>query len=377
MAGCSSNQPFPNSSNPGPVTSKHLTFSTWGSAEEIAITKSLIAEFEAQHPDIQVELIHIPDQYYQKLHILIASGLTPDVVFTNSLSFPIYMSQGIFRDLSPDLQKSHALAMKDFYPSALEAFRWKGSRSKSELGAIPRDISNLVIYYNQDLFRKAHLPDPNPQWTWDDFLKTAQVLTVDEDHNGHPEQFGVSFYRTPPLFWLPFIWSAGGQLWDENFSALQIGKPEALAGLQFYADLRNRYHVAPQQIESGSTTMSQLFLQQKIAMLISGRWSVPVLRKQAKFKWDIVPFPQGKNGSRVGIDASGYAISAQSTAPDAAWTLVEFLVSPHAIEKVCESGLIIPADIQASQSNICLNPSSALPPLHANHFIQVISQGVP
>ena len=42
--------------------------------------------------------------------------------------------------------------------------------------------------------------------------------------------------------------------------------------LQFYSDLRNKYHVSPKAEEQSSLTTSQLFLQGKVAMHICGRW---------------------------------------------------------------------------------------------------------
>ena len=53
-------------------------------------------------------------------------------------------------------------------------------------------------------------------------------------------------------------------------------------------------------------------MQKKIAMHLSGRWLVPKYRQEADFDWDIAPFPKGKNGSVVNIDASGYALSKAS-----------------------------------------------------------------
>ena len=43
--------------------------------------------------------------------------------------------------------------------------------------------------------------------------------------------------------------------------------------------------------------MGQLFAQGKIAMFVSGRWSVPAFRQKLTFKWDIRPFPKGPAGS--------------------------------------------------------------------------------
>lgn len=353
----------------------HLQLSTWGSAQEMAVLNALIERFEAENPDIAVDVLHIPDNYYQKLHILIASGQAPDVIFTNSISFPVYAAHGVFRDLSGDLTASESLKADDFYASALQAFHWKTPQGEI-LGAIPRDVSNLVMFYNRDLFRQVDLPDPKKNWLWEDFLQTAQKLTVDDNHDGRPERFGVSFYAKPPLFWLPWIWSAGGNLLNADLTEIQIQQPEAVKGLQFYADLRNRYHVAPREVESAGTTASQLFLQQKTAMMVSGRWSVPVLREQATFDWDVVPLPVGPSGkSRVGIDASGYAVSADSPHPAESFRLIEFLVSCVAIEQVTASGLIVPARVDVANADVFLN--TAQKPANSRAFVEVIDDGVP
>jgi multiple sugar transport system substrate-binding protein len=203
----------------------------------------------------------------------------------------------------------------------------------------------------------------------------SKRLTSDNDKDGHPERFGVSFNRTPPLFWLPYVWSAGGNLVNEARNRCLLNQPASLNGLAFYADLRNRHHVAPRQDESGSATMSDFFLQQKIAMMVSGRWSVPVLREQAKFQWDVVPFPKGTAGSRVGIDASGYAIASATKHPEAAWKLVRHLLSRKAVEDVTASGLIVPARQEVAESRVFLEPGKS--PANSKAFLLAMDHGVP
>ncbi|WP_303672698.1 ABC transporter substrate-binding protein [Vampirovibrio chlorellavorus] len=375
--------------------SVQIQLSTWGSAQEVAVLKSLLRDFERSHPQIRVQLLHIPENYYQKLHILVAGDMAPDVIFTNSLSFPIYASQGIFRDLRPYLAPgakntgasdensdrvsngpSEALSEAQFYPQALKAFRWRLPNGQRILGALPRDISNVVIFYNRDLFRQAGLAEPRAGWTWEQFREIADRLTVDANNDGDPDQFGVSFYSTPPLFWLPFVWSAGGDLFSPDLRRFTLNQAKAVEGLRFYADLRHKWHVAPKKVESGGTSMSQLFLQQKVAMLVSGRWSVPVFREQAKFRWDVVPLPVGPSGqSRVGIDASGYAIAAKSQHPTESFALIRYLLSREAVRTVTESGLIVPARPDVATSAAFLSPHQA--PAHGQAFLDVIPEGVP
>ncbi|HEY9686171.1 MAG TPA: sugar ABC transporter substrate-binding protein [Coleofasciculaceae cyanobacterium] len=353
-----------------------LQLSTWGSAQEITVLKSLLQEFEQTHPNVRVNLLHIPENYYQKLHILVAGDLTPDVIFTNSLSFPIYAAHGVFMDLTPLLAQSTDLSPKDFYPASLQAFTWQAAPNQPILGALPRDISNLVIFYNKDVFKAAGVPEPKAGWTWEQFRETARQVTLDRNNDGDPEVFGFSFYATPPLFWLPFVWSAGGDLFSPDLRHVVLDRPAATQGLQFYADLRNKWHVAPKKVESGGATMSQLFMQQKLAMMVNGRWSVPVLREQARFNWDVVPMPVGPSGrSRVGIDASGYAISAKTPHPRESFELIRFLLSKPAIEKVAESGLIVPARPDVAESELFLAPRQD--PAHGKAFLNVITDGVP
>ncbi|PKL74187.1 MAG: sugar ABC transporter substrate-binding protein, partial [Candidatus Melainabacteria bacterium HGW-Melainabacteria-1] len=260
-----------------------ITFSTWGSPEEMAIINPLIEEFRRANPEIQLKLMHVPDKYFQKMHALLAANLAPDVMFLNNINFPVYASNDAFLDLGPRLSQSQLLKADDFYPQTLEGFRWQG-----QIQGIPRDASNLVVFYNKALFKQANVPLPQADWTLDEMVATAKQLTRDADGDGHPEQFGISF-QDYFLFWFPYVWSAGGDLFNADRSRFTLSEPAALAGLQFAADLRHKHHVAPTKAEAGSTTMSQLFMQGKLAMILNGRWAVPLYRQNLTFDWDIAP----------------------------------------------------------------------------------------
>ena len=63
----------------------HIEFATWGSESEIKILKPMLEEFERENPEIKVDLMHIPQNYFQKIHLLFASNTAPDVIFINNL----------------------------------------------------------------------------------------------------------------------------------------------------------------------------------------------------------------------------------------------------------------------------------------------------
>lgn len=346
-----------------------IVFSTWGSPIEMDILNPLLDQFRKENPEITLKVLHVPDKYFQKMHALLAANIAPDVLFLNNINFPIYASNESFLDLEPYLQKSASLKASDFYPQTLEGFRWQG-----KLQGIPRDASNLVVFYNQELFDKAGLPYPKDGWTYDEMIEIARKLTVDADGDKHPEQFGMSFDKRS-LFWLPYVWSAGGDIFNADRSEFMLTKPEALKGLQLAADLRHKHHVAPTSAEAGSAAMAQLFTQKKLAMLLTGRWSVTTFRKDVPFKWDIAPFPKGPAGSIVDADASGWVISKTCPAPDKAWKLIEFLASKQVSEAFTKPGLIIPARKDVAESDVFLAPGEQ--PKRAKVFIDALQTGRP
>lgn len=345
-----------------------IKFSSWGSETEISLLKPILKEFENKNPDIKLEFIHIPKNYFQKLHLLIASNLTPDVIFLNNLNGPIYTENNVLLDLKPLMKKDNSISEKTFFPRAIEAFKYKNT-----IYAIPRDISNLVIYYNKDLFDKYNVSYPKDHWTFSDFLKTAKSLTKDFNNDGKIDIYGFGF-ETMPLFWTPFLWSNGGGIISSDLKQIEITKPETIEAIQFYSDLRNKDHIAPSASEAGSSTMAQLFMQGKLAMQINGRWSVPRYRKDIPFKWDIAKFPSGKKGSVVDCDASGWAINKSSKHINESWRLIKFLSSKEISDKMTKSGLIIPARIDVAHSDIFLEKS--LSPENSHIFLDVIPQSI-
>lgn len=340
-----------------------IQFASWGSQSEIAILKPILKEFEEKNPDIKVDFVHIPQNYFQKIHLLFASNLAPDVLFINNLELPIYANAGMLEVLAPKKGV--------FFKKALTALSYN-----DKVYAIPRDVSNMVIYYNKDIFNKYNVSLPNKFWTFNDLLNIAAKLTIDTDNDGKIDIWGISFDEEP-MFYLPYLMSDGGGFLSDNLKSIIIDSPKSQKGLRFYADLRNQYHVAPTKAESASATMAQLFLQGKLAMQLSGRWLVPKYRTDAKFNWGVINFPAGDAGSVVPLDASGWAVAKSSKHKREAIRLISFLASKSSIEKFAKSGLIVPARIDVANGDFLHNQNSEQEEKMAKVFVDVIKTAKP
>lgn len=335
-----------------------IKFTSWGSQSEIAILKPVITDFEANNPDIKVDFVHIPQNYFQKLHLLFASNLAPDVLFINNYYIPKYIKSELLTDLTPYFKEE--IEERVFFEKALNNFSYD-----NKLYAIPRDVSNMVVYYNKDLFKKYGIAYPSKNWTMKEFIKTGKSLTIPN------KCWGTGIERNI-LFMMPFLYSNNTDILDENGN---IVIDKASETIQIYSDLVNKYNIAPTKAETASLTLAQLFIQEKIAMHISGRWLVPKYREEAKFDWDIINIPAGNNGSITNIDASGYAIAKTSKHKEESIKLIKFLTSKSSMEKFAKSGLIIPARKEIAYSESFLEKEQK--PRNSIVFLNSINTGKP
>ena len=101
---------------------------------------------------------------------------------------------------------------------------------------------------------------------------------------------------------------------------------------------------APTPADIGSLTQAQMFLDGKIGLYLSGRWMYPKISEKADFDWDVITFP-----GIVPLDASGWAISADSKHKEQAQKFVNYLSSPKSSEYFLNTGLVVPARIETSK----------------------------
>lgn len=313
-----------------------VTFSSWGSITEVKVIKQIISDFEKEYPNIKIQFLHIPQNYFQKLHLLFASNTAPDVVFINNLNLPIY--QEFLEDLTQYIEK------KDFYSVSVSSLS-----NNQKLLAAPRDISNLVFYVNTDI---VNLPQKN--WTIEDLLITSRNINK-------KETFAISFEED--VYWaIPYLSYFG----EVNLINGISGCEEQ--GLNFYKSLRDEYKIAPTKSQIGSSTLAQMFLDKKITFYLSGRWMYPKISEKADFNWAIINFPYGKDSQLC--DSSGWAVTKKSKNKEAAIKFVQYLSNERSSEYFAKTGLVVPA---RKKQSLLLNNSKH----NEKIFLDVIKKSKP
>ncbi|MBU9713880.1 ABC transporter substrate-binding protein [Evansella tamaricis] len=292
------------------VTIRYATFSP-GEAHEEDL-KAMIAAFEDIHPNIKIEYeMAAFDDYFTRLQTQIAGNNAPDVLELNYENFVSYASRGALMDLTDLLAEDSEFDPTVLNQEAFKAFQYDGT----QYGMV-ESFSNVVLFYNKELFDEAGVNYPDASWTWEDELKAAQDIMAHHDDvwgTFSPLQFW-EFYKT--------IAQNGGGVFDDAGNIV-LNSQENIEALQWMVDKIHEYGVTPSDEQMSGQEEADLFLDGKIAMLRTGIWMFGMFA-DAPFDWDIALEP-GNTAKAHHFFANGLAISDKSEHAEAAWEWVKFM----------------------------------------------------
>ncbi len=310
-----------------------VKFMNFSSAGETAIyLEEMKQVFEAQNPDIKIEIETVGfGDYFTKLMTVIAGGNPPDAFELNYENFYTYAIKGVLLPLD-DLVVKTGFDTAALNESALEAF----SADDVQYG-LPYSFSNVVVIYNKELFDRAGVSYPTSDWTWEDQLEAAKKI-----NDLGPSIFGI--YQ-PVQFWefYKMVQQNGGSLLNDDRTAFTVNRPENVETLQYMVDRILEYNVMPNDAQMAGMGDWDLFVVERIGMIVTGTWAFPYLTAECDFEWDIAVEP-GNIQKATHFFSNGLVISKDSKNVEAAFRWATFLsASEEAAEIRIKAGWELPA----------------------------------
>jgi len=318
---------------------------------ERTVYGNLVELFEATHPDVRVRLVsfeeiweldptgsgHWPDDAWQRL------TRAADVI--NMPADHQAVQQGLVRDLAPFIEAERAFQPEDFYPNALEAYRWEGGA-----WSLPTSVGFELIFYDKDAFDEVGMSYPEPGWTWDDLLGKARALTRRDG-----ERVIRWGFVQPRSNHLPFIEGRVGALIDTATEppTPHFDRSEVVEAVRWYADLYLVEQVTPYFEATDEPVASEG--QQLIERGQAAMWrdfSTSWQRRQLGGNVGVAPFPVDAPDSHSTPLASGWGLSmsAGTAHPNAAWRWMDFL-SRQAIVDQEPFNQLLPARRSAAEAS--------------------------
>jgi multiple sugar transport system substrate-binding protein len=314
------------------------TWSMWSSSP----AERQVWEDFSKYVEQQLKVESIPTLtpsggYPTKLDLQLVSGTAGLVTALNGTLIPTYAARGAHRPLDDLIAADPDFQLDDFYPAIRKISTFNG-----QTYAIGFDVAPTVLYYNKTLLAKQGIAPPSrtQPMSWATFRDLAKQLT-------QGDQYG--FTCAPAIDDLvSWIYSAGGNVINEQGSASTLNAPEALQAIQFVIDLFVKDKVTPPISNLVTESSLSNFMEGNVAFMQNGPWQVVNVRK-AKFDWDVVPFPAGPAGSRPRVSGSSFAIPSGVSSDDLefAWKLLKTLTSMGALDIYAKAGRNNPARLSA------------------------------
>ncbi|WP_336632583.1 MULTISPECIES: ABC transporter substrate-binding protein [unclassified Microbacterium] len=303
LTGCSSSGDGDAS---GPVTITYSNFISNGGNE--ANLTTIVDAFEKENPDITVNVQTAAyADYFTKLQTDLAAGTEADVFDVDAGSFANIQANGVLAEMT-------GVDDTKYRTSVLDTYKVDGAQY-----GLPTSFSNVVLFYNKDLFDKAGIAYPTSDWTWADEKAAAEKLT-DKAAGVWGDYQPVSYYE-----YYKAVQQAGGTFLNADDSAAEFDSAAGMKAADWIAGKSGT--VMPTAADGAGTADfdTNLFKDGKLAMWHTGIWMISLVG-DLPFGWDIAVEP-GDAQKASATFSNAVVISKNSAHQAAAQKWADYLTS--------------------------------------------------
>lgn len=298
-------------------------------------------EFERRHPDVDIIIEQFPGSslkdFEVKLRLRYSSRQAPDVFVAHQNLTAEFARLELLVPAPPHIERMVQEG------SLNDAIRDAAYHDGTCYGVVS-DAAWTVLYYNKEMFREAGLDPERPPRTWNELIDYADRLTVRRPDGGIVRA-GFSLRKTgfkPGTAdkWFTFVFSAGGQVFNEEGTSALFDSEEGRAAISLYGTILDR-RIDAVDVEGDQ----QGFGQGRVAMFVREMHVIRWLQEHyPNVEFGVAPIPT-KDASITSVSAGGgylWVVSTDSPNPDDAWQFIEFIMQDDVYRRYVTIGGILP-----------------------------------
>lgn len=257
---------------------KTLEFFWFADGDETASMRKVLDAYEAENPNIKVELVEVPyDDLNDKLMMAISGGEPPALARVTQSMY--------YNEVALDLADTFG-GVDAFFENYPASFRDANTYYKDKLYAVPADCGVTGMFYNKTAFEQAGVEVPQSEdeiWTWDEFTEKLKIVVQNSD-----VQYGFAIDCTAQR-WSNILYQFGGKYLNEDGSPA-FSSEEALNALNF---TKQNFDDGTwvKSVWLGGEDPSNLFMSGQLATYIAGSWKLPAFKDIEDFEWGVTYMP--------------------------------------------------------------------------------------
>ena len=324
-----------------PVSNLILRY-CWGGQGEVTAMESIIEDFNASHPTIQVRGISGSIKT-EEIAAAVAGGSPPDmVIMCNNEAIPGFAHDGVIMPID-DLITQIGADTSNIIPASLAWVTYQG-----KLYGLPFLQDTWGFAWNTDEFTAAGLDPTKPPKTLQELWDYAKKLTV-YNSDGSIKQAGfIPDYPGKNL--TEFSQLFGCNYYDEANKKITVDSPECVAWFDWYKKYYTEYNkkgALTDLIASKGSEDEDLFYTGKVAMGLFGEWlpgSAYAPNFAPNLKYETAPFPSdvaGEYGAGF-VNGNAFFIPKGSKDPAAAATFGMYLMTDAPSRKMAIQNASVP-----------------------------------
>ena len=290
--------------------------------------------FQQANPDISIEIVPGPGSGTgtEKLALMVAAGIPPDLVRTYCTSIKFLGDAGLLQDITSRYQSLPASLRNDIWPVLIDNLSYRG-----RLYALPMGTVATLFFYNKQHFNEKGVSTPSLSWSWEREGISELKKFVVADSGGVINKWGLGAVGGDNFY--PFIFSAskGLPLFNEDGTEFLGNRAETRYALEVLHDLAQVHRVM--SISGGWTD----FAEQRVSSLVWGSFMAGYFPRYENLDWDFALFPSLGEGRAAAVwPEPPYGISVGAKNPELAWRALEFIVSDEGQRYAIELGWGVP-----------------------------------
>ncbi|WP_153183238.1 extracellular solute-binding protein [Streptomyces sp. E5N91] len=293
-----------------------ISFAYWGSNEENATIRNMVAAFEEAHPDIRVEPNWIQSDYEQKLQTSIAGGDAPTVAAISNTSLPSFFTA--FKPVSVDTGAYYS-------PAVAKAGNVDGTDY-----AVPFVAKSKVMAIDKNRFTKAGLPVPSgtSPLSTQDFVAAAKKMSSGTGSS--------KVYGSAPLWYDGWLIADGGSYYNGDGTKCTMGNTAGIRAAKTVVDSVKPDGFAPTAVAvQGQDTFEWLKAGKVAALPDFGPWNIAKFAELDASRFALVPMPG--RGEPMEVDGLGITKSASAAQTKSAEAFAKFMSTDPAAQNLLAS----------------------------------------
>lgn len=282
-----------------------------------------IAEYEAAHPEIDIQVTSAQNQpYKEKIKVVVGSDECPDIFFSWGGEFSErFIRENLIMDLTPYMDD-------EWKDSLLQTQMVEYTTDDGMIYGVPFRLDAKLFFYNKDIFTEQGLEIPK---TWDEFIAVCDALQaagITPIAEGNQDLWPACHY-VGTLNQL--LVSDEVRAKDYNAKTGEFTDPGYEKALEYYQQMVGYMNAG---VNGQTHDMARLgFTQGQTGMLYAELVEITnVVQENADLNWGMFNFPLIEGDGNPGLlsgSPEGFVISSKTQYPEECVEFLKWFLGPE------------------------------------------------